>query len=66
MQAKNIYTYDDLIERLAECAIGTETMKQIETFIEAKKNQDAWKSKRLEEACRIIGSNVLDECCLYD
>lgn len=61
MQAKNIYSYDDLTEVLAECAIGTETMKQIEEFIQMKERHEAVQRQRLREAAEYIGFQMIDE-----
>jgi hypothetical protein len=62
MQAdKNIYTFDDLVEILSEHAIGTEVMQKIETFCTHKQQHTAYLLRRLENAERWLGSNLLDE-----
>lgn len=65
-QTKNIYNFDDLLEVLAEHAIGTETMQEIEAFCEHKESFVKHLLRRLEIAERIIGSSLLDEHMLYE
>lgn len=61
MQAKKIYTFDDLSEVLAECAIGTDTVKEIEEFIQRQKMRSHFQNRRFAEACRIIGESSVYE-----
>jgi hypothetical protein len=61
-----IYTRDDFEERLSELAIGTEDATILMEFVDNRMRQIEWQHKRLSEAYRIIGSNVIDECVEYD
>ena len=61
-----IHNWDDLIERLAECAVGTETMKDIEQFIEHKKNQEDWQRKRIRVAAESLGMDMINEMMSYE
>lgn len=63
---KTIYTFDDLLELLAEQAIGTETMQNIEQFCQRKEDHTKYLLRRLETAERLIGSNMLDEHMMYE
>jgi dTDP-4-amino-4,6-dideoxygalactose transaminase len=65
-QTKNIYTFDDLLEVLAEQAVGTETMKNIEQFCQRRDEHTKYLLRRLEQAERIVGSYQLDEHMMYD
>jgi len=65
-QTKNIYTFDDLLEVLAEQAVGTETMQNIEQFCQRRDEHTKYLLRRLEQAERIIGSYQLDEHMMYD
>jgi uncharacterized protein with von Willebrand factor type A (vWA) domain len=57
MHAKKIYTFDDLSEVLAECAIGTDTVREIEEFIQRQKQHLHFQNRRFDTACRIIGES---------
>ena len=61
MQAKKIYTFDDLSEALAECAIGTEMVKEIEEIISRQKTKQHFQDRRFATACRIIGESSVYE-----
>lgn len=61
-----IYTRDDFEERLSELAIGTEDATILMEFVDNRMRQIEWQHKRLSEAYRIIGANVVDECVEYD
>ena len=65
-QTKNIYTFDDLLEVLAEQAVGTETMQNIEQFCQRRNEHTQYLLRRLQQAEQIIGSNLLDEHMMYD
>lgn len=66
MTDKNIYTLADFEERLSELAIGSEDAQKLSAFVERKVGHTQWMQRRLDEAYRIIGSNVIDECVEYD
>ena len=66
MTEKNIYTLADFEERLSELAIGTEDAQMLTAFVTRRIQQADWLHRRLDEAYRIIGSNVIDECIDYD
>lgn len=61
MQAKKIYTFDDLSEALAECAIGTGMVREIEEFIQRQKMHLHFQDRRFATACRIIGESSVYE-----
>lgn len=63
---KELFTTEDVLEFLSELAIGSEDVKKIETFLHRRDSQIEWQRSRLEEACRMIGSNILDEVMLYE
>ena len=65
-QTKPVYDFDDLLELLAEHAIGTETMKEIEEFCSRRKNHIGYLRNRLQKAEELLGSNLLDEHMMYD
>lgn len=65
-QTKNIYNFDDLLEVLAEHAIGTETMQNIEEFCRRRQDHTDYLLRRLRNAEQIIGSSLLDEHMLYE
>lgn len=65
-QYKTIYTNEDLIEVLAEHAIGTDVMKEIECFCQARERYTQHLRDRLRHAEQIIGSNYLDEMMAYE
>jgi|DEB0MinimDraft_6_1074348.scaffolds.fasta_scaffold67902_2 phage regulator Rha-like protein len=61
MPVKSINTFDDLSEALAECAIGTEMVKEIEEFISRQKMHLHFQNRRFATACRIIGESSVYE-----
>jgi len=63
---KELYTTDDVLELLSELAIGSEDVKKIETFLQRRESHLQWQRSRLDEACRMIGSNLLDEVMMYE
>jgi len=65
-QTKTVYTFDDLLEVLAEQAIGTDTMQNIEQFCQRRNEHTQYLLRRLQQAEQIIGSNLLDEHMMYD
>ena len=65
-QTKPVYSFDDLLELLAEHAIGTDAMKEIEEFCQRRKHHTDYLVRRLRNAEQIIGSNLLDEHMMYD
>ena len=65
-QTKPVYSFDDLLELLAEHAIGTETMQNIEEFCRRRQDHTDYLLRRLRNAEQIIGSNMIDECMMYD
>lgn len=65
-QTKPVYSFDDLLEVLAEHAIGTDAMKSIEEFCRGRQNHTDYLVRRLRNAEQIIGSNLLDEHMMYD
>lgn len=66
MTDKNIFTLADFEERLSELAIGTEDAQMLTAFVTRRIQHSDWLHRRLDEAYRIIGSNVIDECVEYD
>ena len=66
MTEKNIYTLADFEERLSELAIGTDDSQMLTAFVQRKVQHADWMNRRLQEAYRIIGSNLIDECVEYD
>jgi len=65
-QTKPVYSFDDLLELLAEHAIGTDAMKAIEEFCQRRQDHTDYLVRRLRNAEQIIGSNLLDEHMMYD
>jgi hypothetical protein len=65
-QHKTIYSYEDLTEVLAEHAIGTDVMKEIEDFCQNRKNHVDYLRRRLQKAEELLGSYMLDEHMIYE
>ena len=65
-QTKPVYSFDDLLELLAEHAIGTAAMQNIEEFCQRRQDHTDYLVRRLRNAEQIIGSNLLDEHMMYD
>lgn len=65
-QTKTVYNYDDLLELLSEHAIGTDTMKNIEQFVQRKQDYETFIRRRLAKAEELLGANLLDEHMMYD
>lgn len=65
-QTKPVYDFDDLLELLAEHAIGTEAMKEIEMFCQDRQSYENILMLRLQKAEQMLGANLLDENMLYE
>lgn len=63
---KTIYTFEDLIERLAEQAVGTEVMKEVEEFCQCKQKHIEFLKSRLQKSEELLGSYMLDEHMMYE
>jgi len=63
---KAIYTFEDLIERLAEQAVGTEVMKEVEDFCQNRKNHIDYLRRRLRKAEELLGSYELDGYMIHE
>lgn len=63
---QNLYTSEDVLEVLAECAVGSDKVKMIEEYLNRQDRARQWHLRRLDEAYRIIGASVIDESVCYE